>query len=266
MFKKETISILGCGWYGLALAKALLADGYLVKGSSTSKDKLPLLEAENIKPYLVNFDNDQTAFDADFFNCDVLFICIPPKKNDKSLMTYPSKIKSIIDASEKAKVKHIVMISSSGVFQDVNGSVNETDIPQPTSEAGKALFAAENVLRQQQSITITIIRFGGLIGPNRTLAKHFAGRKDIANGLAPINLIHLNDCIGLSKAILQKKAFGNLFHAVSPDHPSRSTFYTKACLASGMAKPEFIAELAGWKQVDSVNVPEILGYDWKVRF
>ena len=261
MFKKEIISILGCGWYGLALAKALLADGYMVNGSTTSKEKLQLLAAANIKPYLVNFDRNSPPFDFEFFNCDVLFICIPPK----SLTDYPFKIEAIVAAAEKAKIKHVVMISSIGVFQDANGIVNEMDTPKPTSESGKALFAAEEIVRKRL-VTATIIRFGGLIGPNRDLAKYFAGKKDIPNGLAPINLIHLADCIGLSKIILRQKAFGHLYHGVSPDHPSRAAFYTKACLAAGMAKPEFIPELFDWKQVESVNVPGVLGYEWKVGF
>ena len=38
------ISILGCGWLGLPLAKALIENGFSVKGSTTSTDKLTALE------------------------------------------------------------------------------------------------------------------------------------------------------------------------------------------------------------------------------
>ncbi|MBF4318664.1 SDR family NAD(P)-dependent oxidoreductase, partial [Vibrio anguillarum] len=71
------VSILGCGWYGLALAKALVADGITVKGSTTSGEKLPLLEAENIRPFLVDLSAEQPSLNPDFFNCDLLIIAIP---------------------------------------------------------------------------------------------------------------------------------------------------------------------------------------------
>ena len=257
----KTISILGCGWYGFALAEALLVDGYEVKGSTTSENKLAQLKEAGIVPYLVNLAIQE--FDADFFNCDVLIISIPPRKNSTALISYAEQIKMIGSA---AKAKQVIFISSTGIYQDGNFIVNENTIPEPTSETGKSLLAAETALKNNSAFTTTIIRFGGLIGPNRNLAKHFAGRTGISNGLAPINLIHLYDCIGLTKAILSKNAFGITYHGVSPNHPTRSSFYTQACLESGFEKPEFINALLDWKQIESVVVPEILGYKWKVSF
>lgn len=77
---KKTISILGCGWFGLALAKTLIQKGYNVKGSSTTLEKLNLLSSHNIQPFLVDFKKDTANYDADFFKTDLLFICIPPKE------------------------------------------------------------------------------------------------------------------------------------------------------------------------------------------
>lgn len=252
--KRETISILGCGWYGLALASALIADGYPVKGSTTSEGKLASFEEIGIKPYLVNLASGKDAFDIDFFTSDVLVICIPSrKKNDESI----SLIDQLKTICALTKSKQVIFISSTGIYQDGNFVVDENVMPEPTSEIGKSLLAAETLLKQSHPFTTTIIRFGGLFGPNRNLAKHFAGKKEIANGLAPVNLIHLDDCIGLTKAILQKKAFGFIYHGVSPIHPTRVDFYTQACLNSRFEKPEFVNELLAWKQIESVNVPKI---------
>jgi nucleoside-diphosphate-sugar epimerase len=261
--ENKSISILGCGWYGLAMAKALAAAGYHANGSTTSKDKLEILDKLNIKPYLINFDGDNTNYDESFFNCDVLIISIPPKRNAQA--DYPSKIKYIALAAEKAKVKRVIFISSTGIFQNGNFIVDEETIPKPNTTAGEVLLAAEAVLKENQTFTATIIRFAGLIGPDRNLAKHFAGKSDIANGLAPINLIHLDDCIGITKAIIEQKAFGNIYHGVSPSHPSRKDFYTKACLTSGFEKPEFLDELLDWKQVESKNVASYLAYQFKIE-
>ena len=42
------VSILGCGWLGLPLAKALIGEGYTVKGSTTTPAKLNLLKEEGV--------------------------------------------------------------------------------------------------------------------------------------------------------------------------------------------------------------------------
>ncbi|WP_316785800.1 NAD(P)H-binding protein [Pedobacter frigiditerrae] len=261
--KNKSISILGCGWYGLAMAKALVADGYHVNGSTTSEEKLETFKKLNIKPYLINFNGESVNYDESFFNCDVLIISIPPKRNVQA--DYPNKIKNIALAAEKANVKQIIFISSTGIFQNGNFIVDDETIPEPNTTAGEVLLAAEKVLKENQALTTTIIRFAGLIGPERNLAKYFAGKTDIANGLAPINLIHLDDCIGITKAIIEQKAFGNIYHGVTPSHPSREEFYTKACLSSGFEKPEFIDELLDWKQVESKNVARFLAYQFKIE-
>ncbi len=260
--KKETISILGCGWYGLALAQALLADGYVVKGSTTNPQKLTELKEIGIKPYLINLASDNDPVDTEFFSSDVLIISIPPRKREDNSISYLDQIKRVSTFAHN----QVIFISSTGIYQDGNFRVNENTVPEPTSEVGKSLLAAEFFLRESLQFTTTIIRFGGLIGPNRNLARHFAGKTGIANGLAPINLIHLYDCIGLTKVILQKKAFGLIYHAVAPTHPTRSDFYTQACIDSGFEKPEFINELGDWKQIESEAIPTVLNYKWKILF
>ncbi len=258
--KTQTISILGCGWYGLPMAKELVANGYKVKGSTTSDEKLEVLKSFNIHPYMVSFETDQAAYDEDFFNCDILIISIPPKKNMQA--AYPMKLKNIGIAAERAKIKQIIFISSTGIFPNANFIVDETMIPQPNTAAGEVLLAAENILRKNLQFETTIIRFAGLIGPERNLARHFAGKKEISNGLAPVNLIHLTDCIGITKAIIEQTAFGKIYHGITPSHPSRKDFYTKACSASGFDKPEFKDELLDWKQIESKNVSEVLAYEY----
>lgn len=261
---KTKISILGCGWYGSALGKAFIADGIQVKGSTTSAAKMDNLAALSIKPYIVNFLPGEERYDTDFFDCDVLWIAIPPKSRSGEGAAFIEKAKGIISAIKQFKIQNVVFISSTGVYTDSNQYVNEETDPQPNTEAGRVLFEAENLFRAEDSFKTTIIRFAGLIGPGRNPGRFFAGKKDIPNGDAPVNLIHLDDCIGISKAILTKQAFGQLFNGCSPGHPAKSDFYTQAALDSGFEKPEFIKELKEWKIVESVNVEPILGYRYEV--
>ena len=260
--ENNRISILGCGWYGLALAKKLISLGYDVKGSTTNEAKLETLKTAGLTPYLVNIDQIDHQYDENFFNCDILLIAISPKSRSPLVVEYPEKIKEIATLAAEFGVKQVILISSSGIYQDGNFIVNETIVPEPITDSGNALLKAENILKSNLFFTTTIIRFTGLIGPGRDLSKHFAGKKDIPNGLAPINLIHLKDCLGLTLAIIEQKAFGKTYHGVSPSHLTKQEFYAKCCLASGFEKPIFLNELLNWKQIESKNVPEVLAYEY----
>jgi len=261
--ENTTVGILGCGWFGLPLAKALVQLGYKVKGSTTSADKLKALEELGTEHYLVNL-NDTDEMPADFFKVDVLFVNVPPRAKTEEVSTYPEKLRAVAKAVE-GSVKQVVFISSTGVFEDGNFEVDENTPPQPDTEAGKALLAAEEVFSQNNQFVTTIVRFAGLIGPGRNLAKFFAGRNEVPNGKAPINLIALADCIGICLQVLNTQAFGGIYHAVMPQHPTRNEFYTELCKASGMEKPIFKEELLAWKKINSVNIARRLAYSFEVK-
>jgi nucleoside-diphosphate-sugar epimerase len=258
------ISILGCGWYGTALAVDLIEKGILIKGSTTSTEKMALLKADGISPYLINLSPENKVIDGDFFTCDILWISIPPKARGGKGSEYIAQLKGLISVINERGVQQVVLISSTGVYGDNNTVVNEMDEPKPDSESGKDLLEAENILKRETSFTTTIIRFAGLIGPGRDPGRFFAGKTDVPNGDAPVNLINLTDCLGISYAIIDKKAFGNTYNAVTPQHPTRAEFYTKAAERSGLEKPQFIREKRTWKIIESVNVPKLLQYTYKI--
>ncbi len=256
------ISILGCGWYGMALGKALLKQGFLVKGSTTSVEKIESLSDEGLLPYLVQISADSEHFDAEFFQCDVLVISIPPRFRKGETADYLPKIRNISKAIEKYGITKVIYINSTGVYGDHNSEVNELSDPAPDTESGKILLEAEKLLQSQASFKTTILRFGGLVGPERHPGRFFAGKKDIPNGRAPVNLIHLHDCVGLSVAIFEQSAFGYVFNACSPHHPPKAAFYRQAALQAGFTAPEFIDELTSWKIVNSINITAVLHYQF----
>lgn len=259
----KTVSILGCGWFGLALAKKLIQLNYLVKGSTTTPEKIETLKQELITPYLINFTGEQVSADAAFFDSDVLFICIPPKRNSIELTDYPKKIEAIIKTAEN-KTKHIILISSTSVYADENKRVDEETETNPATASGHMVLAAETLFKNLKNENHTIIRFAGLIGPNRNPGRFFAGKTAVPNGLAPVNLIHQQDAVGIAIAILAQQAFGRTYNACAPNHPSKQDFYTKAAHESALVEPKFISEKNEWKIVESINVPKYLEYYFEV--
>ena len=260
MAEINTISILGCGWYGFSLAQSLVRAGYREKGSSTSADKFQKFYEAGIEPFEVKVEAHSIKYQPDFLSCDLLIISIPPKRSSGEAGLYPDKIRQIKTAVQKTGIERVLFISSTAVYGDHNQEVDEDTPPRPESESGKAMEEAENILKDQNDFKLTILRFGGLIGPNRDPARFFAGKKNIPNGKPPVNLIHLDDCIGVSRAIIEQNAFGYTFNACAETHPPRMHFYTEAALKSGMQLPEFIDELKEWKIVNSKYLNKILGY------
>ena len=73
----EQITIFGCGWLGLPLAKALIEKGYAVKGSTTTHGKLEVFRQKGIQPFLLDFKEENLP--ESFLKSDVWIIAFPPK-------------------------------------------------------------------------------------------------------------------------------------------------------------------------------------------
>jgi len=279
------ISILGCGWLGLPLAKALIENKFLVKGSTTSVAKLSVLENAGIIPFLIvltpnsNFQSSTnnlveeeektenlTAF---LENAKILIIDIPPKLRGSEKENFVLKIKNIIPAIEKSTVENVIFISSTSVYGENNLLVTEETALNPDTESGKQLMETEQLLQSNTNFKTTILRFGGLIGEDRHPVHFLAGRTHIENPNAPINLIHQEDCIGIIMAIIdqiQIKCWNRneVFNAVTPFHPSRKEYYTQKAIELNLALPEFNLENSTFgKTILSNKTGAFLGYTFK---
>lgn len=242
----------------------------MVKGSTTSAEGHERLQTAGIKPYTVKATATGVEADADFFNCDVLVISIPPKLRSGET-DYAEKINQIAQKVAAHQIKKVIYISSTGVYPECNCTVDEQMQLQPDTESGRVLADAESRLTNHTEFKTTIIRFGGLVGPGRHPGRFFGGKSNISNGQSPVNLVHLLDCIGVTLIILNNDAFGHTFNAVAPHHPQKQHFYTRAAQDAGLPLPHFADELGSWKIVNSVNVPLLLQYhyivtDWEDCF
>lgn len=256
-----TISILGCGWFGQAFADVLMRQGTTVKGSTTSPHKLAVLQNAGIAPYLIDLASDAPAGDyASFFTCDVVVVAIPPRTRQQPAESFIRQIERLTGLIKQHAAEQVIFISATSVYGDNCGSVDERNEPEPDNASGEVLAAAERMFREQSLFRTTVVRFGGLIGPGRDPGRFFAGKKNVPNGLAPVNLIHLTDCIGICLAILKKQWYGYTLNACAPQHPSRKAFYTRASQRAGLEVPEFADELTSAKVINSVYATQQLGY------
>jgi nucleoside-diphosphate-sugar epimerase len=267
------ISILGCGWLGFPLAKKLIEIGFEVKGSTTSENKLDILKSNNIEPFLLKLSETKISESISEFleNSEILIIDIPPGlrkiTEPKTEKTFVAKIKKLIPFIENSTIKKVLFISSTSVYADTASisTVTEESILHPDTESGKQLVEVENLFLNNSHFTSTIIRFGGLIGEDRNPINMLAGKTNIANPEAPINLIHQEDCIGIICEMLNEVQHDNVrnevFNAVAPNHPTRKNYYTEKAKQLHLIAPLFNEnETNIGKIVSSKKLEKILGY------
>ena len=270
--EREKISILGCGWLGLPLAKSLLSKGYEVKGSTTSESKLDVLKNAGISPFKIQLEAQQIIGTIEEFlnESDVLIIDIPPglRREISSLeeMTFVNKVKTLIPFIEKSGIQKVIFVSSTSVYGDSFPIVEITEEtkPNPDTESGKQLVIAETLLQSNPHFKTTVIRFGGLLGDDRHPAKFLTGKTNVENPDAPVNLIQREDCIGIIEKILNQVEYDNweeTFNAVAPQHPTRKAYYHKKAQILNLPLPTFAEDSKSkGKMISSKKVETILGY------
>ena len=269
------ITILGCGWFGLPLAKSLLSKGYNVKGSTTSATKLKTLEEAEIMPFQIQLNEQEIIGNvSDFLHeTDVLIIAIPPGLRKEILsseeMTFINKMKTLIPYIEKSGIQKVLFVSSTSVYGDRFPIIEYTESTQthPDTESGRQLVLSEKLLQSNIHFKTTVIRFGGLLGEDRHPIKFLAGRTQIENPDGPVNLIQREDCIGiiikaLDFAYIYK--WGETFNAVAPQHPPRKNYYQKKAQQFNLPLPNFVEDTKSkGKIISSKKVETILDYSFQ---
>jgi nucleoside-diphosphate-sugar epimerase len=124
-----------------------------------------------------------------------------------------------------------------------------------------AVTKAENLLQKNFKERLTILRLAGLIGENRHPVKYFLNKKDIPNGLAPVNLIQLIDVIQGFLIVIQEKKVNKIYNICSPQHPSRMDYYGEIAQQKFGVELSFLAEGEG-KIIDGSKIVKESGFHY----
>ena len=242
----KRVSILGCGWLGTSLGVSMLDEGYSVKGSTTREEKLALLEAHQIVPFIIDIASFE-EFDH-FLEADILIISITSKDVD----AFENLILQIQDSS----IQKVIFISSTSVYPRINKVMTEEDTVLNTP-----LTAIENLFRENSFFETTILRFAGLFGDQRHPSNWFRNGRKIPQPKGFVNMIHKEDCIEIIHEIIDQNCWNETFNACSNHHPTRRDFYTVARLSANLELPEFEENQEyEWKIISSKKVQSVLDY------
>ena len=202
----KSISLLGNGWLGRELHESFLSQSFDVKVSSRSTHTTFKVDIDKL-------DEDISSF----LNSKILIINIP-SKNIKGF-------KNLIEKIECSPVQKVLFVSSTSVCRDPNSS--------------NPRYIIEEIFRNSTAFETTILRFSGLVGGSRNPANFVQNKLVLKDANAKVNLIHLDDCIGIINAILSKSLWGEILNASADTHPTKEEFYSYVCKESQVSVPSF---------------------------
>ena len=259
----STVAVVGCGWLGMPLAKNLLTQGYRVLGTTTTPEQLPALAAAGIEPRLLQLGSDfgpadEAGLTEWLRRADTLVINIPPRAAVAG--GYPQLLRPLHRTVVAARLKSVLFVSTSGVYPDEPRLMHEADAVSTRDAASDVLRTEGHFVPRYGQWQSTVVRLGGLFGPNRPPGRFLAGRQNLPQGDAPTNLLHLTDAVGVLSTIISQRIWGHTLNVCAQSHPLRRDFYPAAAAYLGLAAPTFQPHSQGGKTIDSSRLRSLVPY------
>ena len=226
---RRSVSILGCGWLGLPLSRRLLSEGYLLKGTTTSPEKISLLRSYGISAYLIDIGPPVRGDDiASFFQSEIFFLNIPFRRTFKDPFVYKCQIEAVISFLERSPVKKIIFASSTSVYPSDAGFVTEEFAIAGENPRAQVLLQIEQRILLHPQFDSTILRFAGLVGEGREIGRLYARRPDGSfHPEEPVNLVHLHDCLEIIVQLIVKNVSGVVLNVCCDHHPAKGQLYAR---------------------------------------
>lgn len=254
----KSISILGCGWLGLPLGREFAKAGWCVRGSTTSLNKKELLRNGGIEPFLLKLGKASEFLELkDFLNSKYLIVNVTPSRD----LAQPESYHHLAEGIKTSPIENVILVSSTSVYENVNGLVKE-EATNNLPDIGSGMLAIERYFQKIRNIKVTVLRLAGLIGPNRHPGNFFRNGRVVNGSNLPVNLIHLDDCTGIIRTIINKDIWGEVFNGCADTHPNKRDFYSKAALKVNRIAPVFntIDTSISGKIISNEKVKNLLDY------
>lgn len=246
--KALSVGIIGCGWLGKALATCLLEQGALVIATSSQQCNVEQLNELGIEAQqLLLPSNTKQLNQHEIFTQQCLVIAITPQFK-KGQTDYAIKVAQLVDAAkQRGVVQRIILLSSTAVYQRLEGLVDENtnlNLHEPSS-VGLGSIEKEKILNTAEQTVLnfyqqgSVLRLAGLVGPDRHPGKFLLAKRTLTNSTAPVNLIHQQDAVGLIMALLTTPSPKGIFNGVSDTHVTKAFYYQAAAKSLGLELTTF---------------------------
>jgi hypothetical protein len=234
--------IFGIGFSGVEIAKAALAEGAAVAGTTRSEAKAALLADAGIEPFLFDGSAPSGALAKRLKTLSHLLVSIgPDAAGDPVLQALGDHLSAKMPALE-----WIGYLSTVGVYGDHQGAwVNEETQCRPVSERSIERLKAEaawRTLAEDISRPLAILRLSGIYGPGRNTFVNLedGSAKRIIKPGQYFNRIHAADIAGAATLLAERRADG-LFNVTDDEPAPPQDVVTYAAKLMGVEPPPEIS-------------------------
>jgi len=259
--------IIGCGYLGAELLRALTRTGWAATGITLSESSAADLRNEGLSVTAADLrTSDIRALTAG--NPSVIIHCASSGRGG------PEAYREVfLEATQRlvqeAEFKHLIFTSSTSVYAQTDGStVTETDPAEPQRETGV-------ILRETEELTVdrrgTVLRLGGIYGPRRCipLKKLLSGQATIeGDGKRVLNSIHRSDAVS-AFCLAANQKWPGIFNVVDDTPVTQLEWFEWTCAKLGRPLPPFVPpdlnRKRGWTS-KRVSNAKLRSMGWTPRY
>ncbi len=266
------IAIIGCGYVGLAVGQALAANHCDVIGTTTSPERIPILQETGLRAEVLTLSEAERLCGI-LADREVVYLTIAPRSHGQDYReVYLESAMSLVRALNGTAVKRIIYTSSTRVYGQDDGSWVDEDSPtSPTDENGCILLEAEKVLldtatelKPGRSICTTIARLAGIYGPGRDPTQRIislAGQ-ELEDDNRFVNMIHRNDIVSALCKLRSIRHHGVL--NLSDDLPmTRRAYYDAILTQAGKPSIKWLhrSDTPHGKRIRNQQIKKLLNFE-----
>ena len=232
------VLILGAGYSGTTIAKALAPSAQSVTGTTRSPEKLTELEAAGITPLL--FDGTQISPELAGAMKEATHLVqsiAPGREGDPMFRAGTPPLEELLP-----KLQWVGYLSTIGVYGDHGGAwVTEETPVKPVSERSRERVEAEDAWLEygaRQGIPVAVLRLAGIYGPGRNAFRNLADgtARRVVKPNQVFNRIRVED-IAAAAAFLAAHGMGGIFNVTDDEPAAPQDVVTEAARLMGVEPP-----------------------------
>jgi nucleoside-diphosphate-sugar epimerase len=243
--------ILGCGYVGTRLARALIADGHEVRAAARNLARLQPLAELGVQLHQIEASKRRTFGPVLYGAHDLIVVySIPPVPGSPP----GSTIARAAEAAQAAGARCFVYLGSTAVYGETpSGEVVDEDSPLAIGDSEAAPRIAEESAvdtARLAGLHTVILRLAAIYGPGRGVRERLkkGDYQLIDDGVHYYSRVHVDDLVGIIRAAVEHAPPGARY-CVGDDRPATQREYAEWLAARlGLPLPPSVASLAPGKR------------------
>jgi len=229
----------GFGYSALALARRLMASGWVVTGTCRSAEKAAALREAGFSATL--FDREQPVDPTALDGVTHLLVSVPPDATGDPVLSRHGN-----DIAALPGLSWLGYLSTTGVYGDrAGGWVDETSGLRPSGARGERRVTAETTwlnLWRESGVPVQIFRLAGIYGPGRSPfdALRAGTAKRIAKPGQVFSRIHVEDLAGVLIASIARPRPGAVYNVCDDAPASPADVIDHAAALLGVTPPPLV--------------------------